>query len=252
MSCCEARATGPDTPPGGDVSIENVGGGVETYVETTGPNPFEFRTLVSTDDTIELTQNAETIDIKLNVELLNVGGFAEVYDDDESTATQKFFRTLQSSDGSVTITQNDDDIDLTVDATALETYYSSKTDIISTNNTTYVTVSTMDAVTGGAVGESWIFVCSCLVCHPSGLTTVNSRIRWQIETSAGVFTNLETDMNINEPQTIAVGQRSSPRTRTYLVTLSMATPRLRLQYSMSAAVATGGQVEYAQVSGYKR
>lgn len=252
MSCCAPRATGPDTPAQ-NVSIENIGGGAELYVDFSGPDPFLLRTLVS-NGTIIVTQETQTIRLDVNLALANEGGFAEVFDDNASTPTSKLFRTLQSADNSISVVQNADNINLqvTTPATTFESYYSAKTDIVSTNNTTYVTVSEMASVASGAPGEVWIFVCSCLVCHPSGLTTVNTRIRWQIETSTNVWADLEANMNTNEPQTIAVGQRSSPRTRTYQATLNMIAPRLRLQVSMSAAVATGGQLEYAQVSGYKR
>lgn len=298
MSCCAPRATGPDTP-GQNVSMENVGGGAELYIDFSGPDPFLIRTLVGSDNiiitqltqtikfdlslsmaneggfaevlddtastvtsklfrtiqssnaSVSVTQNTDNIDLTVPVlSFANEGGFAEVFDDTASTATSKLFRTLQSSDLSVSITQNADNIDLRVPA--FETYYSSKTDIVSNNTTTYVTVSTMASVAAGAPGEVWVFVCSCLVCHPSGLSTVNTRFRWQIETSSGVYANLETDININEPQTIAAGQRSSPRTRVYQSTLNMISPTIRLQVSMSAGVATGGQIEYAQVAGYKR
>jgi hypothetical protein len=248
MSCCAPRATGPDTP-GQNVSMENVGGGAELYIDFSGPDPFLIRTLVGSDNII-ISQLTQTIKFDLSLSMANEGGFAEVFDDTASTATSKLFRTLQSSDLSVSITQNADNIDLRVPA--FESYYSSKNDVVSNNTTTYVTVSTMDSVAAGAPGEVWVFVCSCLVCHPSGLSTVNTRFRWQIETSTGVYANLETDINTNEPQTIAVGQRSSPRTRVYQSTLSMISPKLRLQVSMSAGVATGGQIEYAQVAGYKR
>lgn len=351
MTCCEPRGN-KSNPPGGTVTMVNVGGGVEMYIIGTGPNPFELRTLTSIDNTVIITQNAETVDLFANINLANEGtgariydaatstpttknlrrinaganisvtenalditiaatvpatdscanvgtgadvyvtgssvpfnfrrinagnatitvtqnasdisvvcpivlanegGSAQVYDSATSTLTTRNLRTLYSSDASVTVTQEATRINFQVAAGAgIEAYFSEKTDIGTTNNTTYVVVSTMDAVAEGAIGETWIFVATCLVCHPSGMTTVNSRINWQIETSAGVWADLETDININEPQTIAGGQRSSPRARTYQAVLAMAAPRLRLRMSMSAAVATGGQVEYAKVSGYRK
>jgi len=304
VSCCEPQGNNPTTP-GGSVSLVNVGGGIEIYKVATGPNPFELRTLTSTDGSVSLTQNVDTIDLSSNLSNLSVanegtgsdvydsttststlknfrriragdstivvtqnaldisvtcaigvsneGGSAEVYDTVNSTATNKILRTLYSSDATVTVTQEATRINLKVPAgAAFKSYFSEKNDIVTTNNTPYVVVSTMDAIAGALNGEQWIFVATCLICHPSGLTTINSRINWQIETSAGVWGDLETDINTNEPQTIAVGQRSSPRARTYQTTLSMNAPRLRLRYSMSGFVATGGQVEYAKVSGFKR
>jgi hypothetical protein len=229
----------------------NVGTGAQVYVTGTSV-PFNFRTILSADSRLTVTQNANDITLTVNTAVANEGGGVEVYDTVNSTLATKRLRTLTSTGGTVAITQNATTINLEVAASAFESYFSEKTDIVSTNGTAYVVVSTMDAIVGGAIGEVWAFVCTCLICHPSGLSTVNSRLNWQIETSAGVWADLETDLNTNEPQTIAVGQRSSPRSRTYQATLAMATPRLRLRMSMSAAVATGGQTEYAKVSGYRR
>lgn len=229
----------------------NVGTGADVYVAASA-NPFNFRRINSADSRLTVTQNANDITLTVNTAVANEGGAVEIYDTVNSTLATKRLRTLTSTGGTVTITQNATTVNLEVPVSIFETYFSEKTDIVTTNGTAYVVVSTMDAITGGAIGEVWTFVCTAMICHPSGLSTVNSRINWQIETAAGVYTDLETDINTNEPQTIAVGQRSSPRARTYQATLAMATPRLRLRMSMSAAVATGGQVEYAKCSGYRR
>lgn len=232
-------------------SCANVGSGADVYVSGSLV-PFNFRRINSADARLTVTQNANDITLTNNIAVANEGAGAQVYDTVNSTLANKVLRSITSTGGTVTVTQNATTINLEVPANVFETYFSEKTDIVTTNGTAYVVVSTMDAIAGGAINEVWTFVASCTICHPSGLSTVNTRINWQIETSAGVWADLETDLNTNEPQTIAVGQRSSPRTRTYQATLQMATPRLRLRMSMSAAVATGGQVEYAKVSGYRR
>jgi hypothetical protein len=295
--CCEVKDRSGQTP-GEQVSIENVGGGVELYRDGTGPDPFELRTLTST--TLELTQNANTVSAEFELENLSAtgcaiwngqygpAGFKSLYADptqgislsceadririvnlrgDATCAnvgagsqvyvtgsTGPFnFRTIRSSDSTVQVTQNATDIDLKVSGlSTVEGYYSSKNDIVTTNGTAYVVVSVMDAIANGNTGESWVLVCSVAVCHPPGLTTVNTRLRWDIETSTNVWATMETDLNVCEPITIAAGQRSSPRTRTYNPTLAMNAPRVRCLMSMSAAVATGGEVEFAQVSGYRR
>lgn len=90
------------------------------------------------------------------------------------------------------------------------------------------------------------------MCHPSGLTTVNTRIRWAVETSAGVFTVMEPDLNFNWPITIPAGQLSTPSMRFYNILSSMNTPRIKLQMSMSALVATGGVVERPRIYLFKR
>lgn len=253
MSCCTGRPTGPGSTPAGDVSIVNVGGGVELYRLTTGPNPFEFRTLVSTNSTVSIAQNANTVDITSNLSLANEGGSAEVFDTVNSTATLKLLRTLYSSDASVTVTQQATRINFQVPAAAAaKDYFESSTAIVTTNNTTYVTVWTSAAITGFLNGETWLAFVNCLICHPSGLTTVNTRIRWQIETSAAVFATMEDNINTNQPQTIGAGERSAPYGRFYNILSTMNTPRIRLQMSMSAFVATGGQVEYPRIYARKR
>ena len=73
LCCCAdvVLGSGGDSPPPPvGVSITNVGGGAEVYRTTTGPNPFELRTLVSTNASVTITQNADTID--LEVELVNL------------------------------------------------------------------------------------------------------------------------------------------------------------------------------------
>lgn len=229
----------------------NVGTGADVYVAASS-GPFNFRRINAADARITVTQNATDITVGCPITVANEGAGTGLYDTVNSTLAAKLIKSLTSTGGTVTITNTATTVNLEVPLSVFETYFSEKTDIVSTNGTAYVTVSTMDAVTGGAIGEIWTFVCTCLVCHPSGLYTVNTRIEWQIETSAGVFTNLETNLNVNEPETIAGGERSSPRARTYQATLAMATPRLRLRMSMSAAVASGGVLEYAKVSGYRR
>lgn len=236
-----------------NMTVANEGGGVGIYdgVNSTLANKL-LKSLTSTDSSIAITDNATTINLANAVAVANEGGGAQVYDTTTSTAILKNLRSITSTGGTVTVTQNATTINLEVPASVFETYFSETSDIGTTNGTAYVVIATMGAVTGGGIGEVWTFVCTTMICHPSGLSTVNTRINWQIETATNVWADLETDINTNEPQTIAAGQRSSPRARTYNATLAMANPRLRLRMSMSAAVATGGQVEYPKCSGYRR
>jgi len=257
MSCCEPRATGPTPPPGGDVSMINVGGGIEVYRNGTGDNPFELRTIRSADGSVSVTQNALDINlavpVPIVVDLANEGTGAQVYDTATSTASLKNLRTIRSADGSVVVTQNALDINLAVPSSSSKDYFESSNVIITTNNTPYVTVWTSAPITGFLVGETWMLWVNCLVCHPAGLSTVNTRIQWQIETAPAVFTTMEADLNTNQPQTIGAGQRSAPYGRFYnVLSVAQATPRVRLQMSMSAFVATGGQVEYPRIYARKR
>ena len=218
-------------------------------------NPAGFKSIFSApadgisvsceDDRIRLVN----IDKGSDVTLTSAGGGASIVADGTGPALAN--KSLVQG-ANVTITSDANTVTIAAASGAVEGYYSEKTDIVTTNGTAYVTVSTMDAVANGNSGETWVFVASCEVCHPAGLSTVNTRIEWQIETSTNNFTTIETDINICEPITIGVGQRSSPRTRTYQQVLAMNSPRFRLRMSMSAVVATGAQVEFAQVSGFRR
>ena len=113
--CCKEVGTGGDT--GGTHTIINIGGAVEWYVIGTGPAPFEFRTALSSDASITITQGASTndfvVDFGGNVSIINVGGFAEWFR--VGTVNPFELRTTQSSDGSVSITTNANDLDFTVD-----------------------------------------------------------------------------------------------------------------------------------------
>ena len=118
--CCEPVGTGggENTP----VSMINIGGFAEWYVNATGPNPFEIRTAQSSDGSVGIVQNADnndfTVDFGANVSLQNIGGFAELYVN--ATGPNPFdLRTFQSSDGSVGIVQNADNLDFTVGAPAV-------------------------------------------------------------------------------------------------------------------------------------
>lgn len=61
---CSAVGSGP-----GDVvhTIINVGGFTEVYVVGTGPNPFELRTFQSSDGSVTIIENANDIDLQVQV-----------------------------------------------------------------------------------------------------------------------------------------------------------------------------------------
>lgn len=298
MSCCEPVATGP-TVSGYD--IENVGGGVELFIDGSGPNPYQFRTLVNgtnttvvenaetvqvnvalptastceniglgadvyvdassgpfyfrgiiaANSTITITQGTTDVSIACNITAANEGGGAQVLDTSTSTAILKNLRSILSGDGSIGVTQLATTIDIRV-ASPLKTYFSEVTSSVGTNSNSYVVVGTMAVVSTGLAGETWVFVCSCLVCCLQGLTTVNQVIRWEIETSAGVWGILETAISHQWGITLAAGDVSTPSCRTYSAVLGMNSPRIRLSTRMSAFVASGGIVENPKVSGYKR
>ena len=110
-------------------AIENVGGGVESYI---GRNPVtdanQLRTFIDTDS-IKVTQNAETIEFNvddvwlqsqivapdLSTLLTNIGGGIEIYSGYNGGTTQHELKTLTSSDASVSIVDNGTEIDITKD-----------------------------------------------------------------------------------------------------------------------------------------
>lgn len=59
--CCSPVGTG--TPTSVLHTIINVGGEAEWYIVGTGPNPFEFRTVFSSDGSVLVVENALTIDL---------------------------------------------------------------------------------------------------------------------------------------------------------------------------------------------
>lgn len=230
----------------------NVGTGSDVYVAASA-NPFNFRRLSALNTTMVVTQAGNDIVFSCPITAANEGGFAQILDTATSTAILKNLRTIQSSDASVTVVQNATNIDLRVPVVAAaKTYFSEVTASVGTNGIVYVVVATMGAVTGALSGETWIFVASELVCCVQGLTTVNQIIRWEVETSAGVWGIIESAISHQWGLTLAPGDVSTPSCRTYQVVLGMNAPRLRVLTRMSAAVATGGIVENPKVSGYKR
>jgi hypothetical protein len=113
-----------------------------------------------------------------------------------------------------------------------------------------VTVWT-SAATAAVAGQTWVWWCSCLIIHVVGLSTVNTRFRWQYETAAGVWATFEDNINVSEQEIVVTGEKGSPRTRIYNLAVVFSGMKIRLQTSMSAAVASGGTVEAPQVMGLR-
>lgn len=242
-SCCPVGSGSSGTH-----TIINVGGAAEWYVIGTGPNPFELRTAESSDASITVTQNALTVDFVVdfanNVTLANVGGFAEVWVD-PSGPNPFDLRTFQSSDASVNITQNALDLDFTVpQVSGAEVFQVDSTASLSTTSTTYQTVTTLatDPRTQIKDTEEWKINMCLFVCHPVNVFTVNTFVRWQIETAAGVFTTFD-EWQINAPIVIQQGEPSIPFHRTKKLTVSFDDPRMRVQIRMSAVQASATFVE---------
>ena len=139
------------------------------------------------------------------------------------------FRTLQSSDSSVTITQNTDDIDLIVPASpsSADVFQEDSTATLTSSSTTFVTFVTLASDAKLLDGEEWKINMGLLVCNPVA-DTDNSEMSWQIETSAGVFSEIDT-YSSHAGLLIVGDERSMPIERTKNVVLQMDAPRMRLQ-----------------------
>jgi hypothetical protein len=236
---------------GASLSLANVGGFAQVYVGGTGPNPFEFRTLQSSDGSITIAQNATNVDLTVDfgasLSLANVGGFAQFYVG--GSGPNPFnLRTLQSSDGSVTITQNATNVDLTVAAVdPIKVFQVDSTASQSTTSTTYQNWHTTAAIAEILNGEEWKINWCVGVCHPANVFTVNTQIRIQVETAAAVFTDFDI-WQIAWPITIVSGT-SAPAHRTKKLTASMNTPRFRFGVRMNAVQASATLAETPRVGG---
>ncbi len=234
-------------PPEVEHTIENVGGASEVYVNGTGPNPFELRTCTSTTGSVGITQGATTLDFRCDA--ANIGTFVEVYF--AASNLPKKFRTLQSSDASVGIVQNTDNIDLTVPpVSGAEVFQVDSTATRSTTSTSYVTVTTLatDPLTQIKDEEEWKINMCIFVCHPVNVFTVNTWVRWSIETAAGVFTVFD-EWQINAPITIQASEPSMPFHRTKNLTVVFDDPRMLVEVKMSAVQASATFVEYPRWGG---
>lgn len=230
----------------GNVSNLNVGGFAEWFRVGT-VNPFEFRTAQSSDGSVAITSNTNDLDFVVdfagNVTISNVGGFAEWFR--VGTVNPFELRTAQSSDGSVSITVNTNDIDFTVVSGAgAEVFQVDSTATRSTTSTSYVTLATLatDPLTQIKDGEEWKINMCLFVCHPVNVFTVNTFVRWSVETAAGVFTQFD-EWQINAPITIGGGEPSIPFHRTKNLTVSFDDPRMLVEVRMSAVQASATFVE---------
>lgn len=179
----------------------------------------------------------------------NLGGFAQLFiakaggTINGDTAN---FRTLQSSDASITVTQNANDINLSalVNRFSIEVAGTG-----STTGTAYVTINTTAALPIIS-GQTWNFNLSCFAVQPASLTTVNTKIRWQIEIAAGIFSTIsEWEVNPHYTSTIATG--AWPMCRNETVGIIFTNARIRLQMAMSAVVGTGGTVGDLSILGVR-
>lgn len=228
-------------------TIENVGGAAEWYVIGTGPNPFQIRTAESSDASITITQGVSTVDFVAdfggNVSVINVGGFSEWFR--IGTVNPFEFRTFQSSDGSATITQNANDIDITVPTPAgAEVFQVDGTLTKSTGLATYqqVEILATDPNTQIKNGDNWKINLCIFICHPTALFSINTWVRWSIETAAGVFTPID-EWQVNWPIAVGVGEPSAPAHRTVDVVIAFDDPRMLCEVKMSAVSGAPTQVE---------
>ena len=212
--------------------LSNVGGGQQVYTGT----PNQLRSITGSGSAV-VTSNATEINVAVTppVALSNVGGGAGIY-----TGTPNQLKSLVAGTN-ITLTPNATEI--LIDATGgggfPATYFEAVNFSFTTNGTAYVNVWTT-AATPMLIGETWLLHCRWLHANLAGLSTVNCRNRWLIETAPAVFSVLEDNLNQNEQMGLAALNVASPRERFYRIIPTFDNPRFLLQMSMSAAVATGG------------
>lgn len=212
--------------------LTNVGGGEQIFNGT----PNELRTItasgIATASTIGDTVN---IAVPAPTPLSNVGTGAEVFN-----GTPNELRTFTSPLGTISFVENGDEIEADVVGGAFSGFqFQGATLSVTTNVTAYGIVWTSAAIPM-LIGESWQVICRWLTANLSGLSTVNVRNRWLVETAPAVFSVLEDNLNQNEQLPLSALNVGSPRERAYRIIAAMNNPRMQLQMSMSAAVATGG------------
>lgn len=170
--------------------------------------------------------------------IINVGGFAEVYRNGTGPGVYEQ-RTLQSSDASVGILQNALDVDFTVlsGAVAADVFQTDSTATRSSNSTTPTVMATMAGTSKMLEGEQWKVNMCVLVCYPTTGPTANAQQFWEIETSAGVFTEID-KYSIKTPLAISGAEKSQPFHRTIKITAGMDAPRMRLLVHRTSAGST--------------
>lgn len=214
------------------VSMTNVGGGAQSYVVGSGPDPFEIRSILSPDNSVGVTQTAT--EIELTTTLGNIGGEAEVWD---STSINPFnLRSIYSSDSSVNVTQEATRINLQVDQGAGAEVFQVDDDVstLSTSSTTYQTLTTLATDPRNQVknGEEWKINICLEICHPLNVFTINTLVRWAIETAPAVFTQID-EWQVNTGIQINVGEPSIPYHRTRNVDIVFDDPRMLVQARMT-------------------
>lgn len=166
--------------------------------------------------------------------IVNVGGFAEIYIN--GTGPNPFeLRTIGSSDVSISVVQSTNDLDFKVTATGLpsEVFQTDSTSTLMTSSTSPVTWVTLAGTADMLENEEWKVNMDLLVCNPLG-DTWNTEMFWQIETSAGVFTEFDKYSN-HAGLTISGLERSMPIARTKNLLASMDAPRMRIQVRRTGA-----------------
>lgn len=253
-SCCESVGTTPPVDDECNCTAANVGVGIEHYI-TGSTGPFEFRRTTGTGD----------VDCRIDAgdPLTN-----QVHHT-ANLATRTAFQTLIANPSRDVLTPGnlrlflmaiEAGTNITIDnitadsfrinspapppAAGAEVFQVDGTATKSTTSTVYQLVETLATDPRNQIkdGDEWKINMCIEVCHPVNVFTVNTFIRWQIETAAGVFTTFD-EWQINAPITIGGGEPSIPFHRTKRLVVSFDDPRMRVQVRMSAAQASATFVE---------
>ena len=245
MSCCAAIGTGPSSDDLA-VSLVNVGAGAKIYVEGTGPDSFEIRSITGTGAVI--TQSATEINVK--VENVNIGGEVGFYKQFNIITGKHEWLTVKSSDNSVDISIDGDTVDFKAAASVV---FQVDTDtFIDTDSDTFVTFVTLPTplFPGGAkkilTGQEWNINMGVLICWPYATAgqMINAVTTWQIETATNVWADLDTYSN-DSHISLGSGQMSDPRERHINLVAQMDGPRMRIRVRRD----TFGNTDYRWESG---
>lgn len=233
-TCCAPTGNGVST----EVihTIVNVGGGIESYVDGTGPDSFEFRTWTSIDSTVVITQVGNlTIDLSVDIEELvsleNVGGGAKVWV--ETSGPDPFqLRSITSPFGTVFIVETPTEVQLEVliSAPPPEAWQEDTTTLLDTDSDVFVTLVTIVGDAKVKEGETWQINMGVLICCPYATagTGVNAETQWLIEGPAGVFVQFDI-YSVDEHIAIVGSELSSPRFRMKKHVALMDAPRMRIR-----------------------
>jgi hypothetical protein len=204
-----------------------VGNGSYHVVNLTG-SPTQIRSTDGTGDIIDAL-NVDTVEVHHTVRLNNDGGGDSLVGLKTSVSGDVVLGIKSLTAGTNTnldVTATNITIN-TSGGGAADAFQTDTTDVRMSNASTLTTFVTMTGTSKMKSGEEWKINMCVLVCVPDSIFS-NSEQLWEIETSAGVFTEFDRYSTYN-PIIIEAGEMSIPYHRTKKLVASMDAPRMRLK-----------------------